>query len=125
MAGYNMMMWKSNNAVAAEREGMVVASKITKKWLADAGITEPVMFIKWLVRIGLISEAEWHHTSKFYNRVNYYRAEDIVEDLKRLNEYGRLAVLRQMFSEPQWRKAHTEAIRWEMIHRVNAAKDEV
>lgn len=44
MAGYNWRAGKSNNAVAAETQGLVVKSKITADWLKAHGIKEKVGF---------------------------------------------------------------------------------
>ena len=44
MAGYNWRAGKSNNAVAAETQGLVVKSKITADWLKAHGIKEKVSF---------------------------------------------------------------------------------
>mgnify|MGYP001744120419 CR=1 FL=1 len=71
MSGYNWRAGKSNNAVAAETQGLVVKSKITADWLKAHGIKEKVGFIKFLIRGGVIVAEEWHHTSKFFNRTEY------------------------------------------------------
>lgn len=82
-AGYSM----SNNAVAAYEEGMKPISKIKKADLPD-GMT--VKFFKFLVSKGLITASEWHHTSKHYNRTEFfdpteiaYQAREIENQLKR------------------------------------------
>lgn len=61
-AGYS----KSNNAVAAESEGKLVLTNFVK-YLRKffPGVTSAD------VRIA-VSPSEWHHSSKFYNEVNYY-----------------------------------------------------
>ena len=92
MAGYNWRAGKSNNAVAAETQGLVVKSKITADWLKAHGIKEKVSFIKFLIRGGIIVAEEWHHTSKFFNRTDYYSAEVITETLEMMEEEGRLQV---------------------------------
>ena len=82
MAGYNWHAGKSNNAVAAEAEGLVVKSKLTAACLKAHGIAETVGFIKFLIQAGKICPTEWHHTSKFFNRTDYYSAEEIIETLE-------------------------------------------
>lgn len=77
MAGY-FDFSKSNNAVIAENEGLMVASDLAKKLKRflkgiDATIVNDV-----------IPEREWHHTSKFYNQCNYYSYDDALEYLSEL-----------------------------------------
>lgn len=103
MAGYHGYS-KSNNAVAAEEEGKVVRSKITRAWLAEGGIDESPAFIKWLAAKELIIADEWHHTSKFYNEVDYFSVEGIKEELERLALHGRLEQIRQIYAAKETRK---------------------
>lgn len=120
MAGYNWFAGKSNNAVAAEAEGLVVKSKLTASWLKAHGIEEPVSFIKFLIRGGIIVAAEWHHTSKFFNRTDYYSAEEIIETLAMLEEEGRLQVWKDMFKVPEIRRETDSFTLWnESIRRFN------
>lgn len=60
MAGYSGYS-KSNNAVAAEQNGMLPLSRIT-------GAT------RWAIKLAgeLVGPEEWHHTSKHYNETDYY-----------------------------------------------------
>lgn len=104
MAGYNWRAGKSNNAVAAEAEGLVVKSKLTAAWLKAHGITETVGFIKFLIQAGKICPAEWHHTSKFFNRTDYYSAEEIIETLELMEETGHLQIWRDMYKVPELRR---------------------
>jgi len=104
MAGYNWHAGKSNNAVAAEEEGLVVKSKITATWLQAHGITEKAGFIKFLIQAGKIYPTEWHHTSKFFNRTDYYSAEDIIDVLESMEETGHLQIWRDMFKVPELRR---------------------
>lgn len=63
-AGYSM----SNNAIAAEYRGLFVASKVAQKlrrFKSFKGITASDV-------AEVLQAEEWHHTSKFYNRTNYY-----------------------------------------------------
>lgn len=103
MAGYNWRAGKSNNAVAAEAEGLVVKSKLTAAWLKAHGIAEGVGFIKFLIQAGKICPTEWHHTSKFFNRTDYYSAEEIIETLEMMEEVGSLQIWRDMFKVPELR----------------------
>lgn len=103
MAGYNGYS-KSNNAVAAEEEGKVVRTNISKDWLTEGGISESPTFIKWLAAKDLIAADEWHHTSKMYNEVNYYSVEGIAAELDRLAAYGHLDQLRRIYEVKEARK---------------------
>lgn len=104
MAGYNWFAGKSNNAVAAEAEGLVVKSKLTAAWLQAHGIEETVGFVKFLIQAGKIYPTEWHHTSKFFNRTDYYSAEDIIDVLESMEETGHLQIWRDMFKVPELRR---------------------
>lgn len=104
MAGYNWRAGKSNNAVAAEAEGLVVKSKLTAAWLKAHGIEETVGFIKFLIQAGKICPTEWHHTSKFFNRTDYYSAEEIIETLELMEEVGSLQIWRDMYKVPELRR---------------------
>lgn len=66
-AGYRDDFSKSNNAADAEADGRYPASVIAKK------LGVPIGFIKEHAPHG----GEWHHTSKFYNAVNYYDLADV------------------------------------------------
>jgi len=63
MAGYDGYS-KSNNAVAAEEEGLLPLSRINGA-------------PRWAIRMAgkLIGSEEWHHTSKSYNRTEFYNAD--------------------------------------------------
>lgn len=77
MAGYSGFS-KSNNAVDAESEGKMVLKNFVqylKKFFP--GVTSAD------VRMA-VSPSEWHHTSKFYNKVNYYDPMSLADsDLRR------------------------------------------
>ena len=103
MAGYYGHS-KSNNAVRAEEEGKVVRSKITRAWLSDGGIDESPAFIKWLCKNSFISADEWHHTSKYFNEVDYYSVEGIKEELERLTTSGNIDALRRIYASKEARK---------------------
>lgn len=78
MAGYNYQKGKSNNAVAAERRGLMTATQAAKAFGVEAKAIS-----------SLISSSEWHHSSSFYNEVNYYDPEDIEENIKELRELSK------------------------------------
>lgn len=70
MAGYAGFS-KSNNAINAENEGRFPLSIAKKMLSTQAKITQKVAEIA----LKATHSGEWHHTSKFYNRVNYYDIE--------------------------------------------------
>ena len=99
MAGYQGWS-KSNNAIAAEADGMVTRGKITKEWLTDNGITEKAGFIKWLISVNYIQASEWHHTSMFYNETDFFSGEEISADLERIDQRDGLDRLRAIYAGP-------------------------
>jgi len=60
MAGYSGYS-KSNNAIDAEERGLMTASALAKKLGVTAALIEEHC-----------EPEEWHHSSSWYNRVNYY-----------------------------------------------------
>lgn len=82
MAGYDWMQGKSNNAVAAEMNGMVPKSKITRELLELHGIELSVKDVKALIAMGEFRSSEWHHTSSRFNRTEFYDLTDLAERLE-------------------------------------------
>lgn len=119
MAGYNWIAGKSNNAVWAEENGMVTKSKITAAWLRKNGIDEKLTTIKLLIKVEAIWPEEWHHTSRFFNQTDYYSAESIVERLAELEEFGHLAIWRDMAAICALRRADYFTLRQEFLRRLN------
>ena len=75
MAGYDGHS-KSNNAVDAEGRGLMVASKlsaIVKRHRRYRGATASDI-------AAVLPIDEWHHTSKKFNRVNYYDLADLMSE---------------------------------------------
>jgi hypothetical protein len=66
MSGYNWSAGKSNNAVDAERMGMLTASAAAKALKVDTDAIREHL-----------GSSEWHHSSRFYNKVDYYNVEEI------------------------------------------------
>ena len=106
MAGYNWNKGKSNNAVNAENDGATTKTGITQAWVKANGINEKVGFIKWLVKHDLISASEWHHTSKMFNESDYYRPEDVREQLADLEQLGTLAVYKAIYADKTKRNSY-------------------
>ncbi len=83
MAGYSNYS-KSNNAVEAESEGRYPLSKAARIVAKETGIT-----IKKATSIlKEIGTDEYHHSSKFYNAVDYYDTERPIEVINHMNERG-------------------------------------
>ena len=75
MAGYDGFS-KSNNAIAAEENGLYPASVLARR-----------LKVKTAAVRALLSPEEWHHTSKRYNRTDYYSTEGAVEILDELRAW--------------------------------------
>lgn len=78
MAGYAHDYSKSNNAVDAEARGLMTATQTAQHLRAQGykGTTAKAVS-------ELVPAEEWHHSSKMYNRVNYYDpriAEEVVRE---------------------------------------------
>jgi hypothetical protein len=90
MAGYHGFS-KSNNAVHAEQSGLMVASKLARAaagyWPRLRGLTAADVEAE-------VSAAEWHHTSKMYNAVNYYDFQALKERGVRARLYRRVLARR-------------------------------
>jgi len=73
MAGYHNYS-KSNNAIAAENDGLITlkdALKYIRKYARNRHITS--------VEIADMRYDEWHHTSSYYKCTNYYLLETVAE----------------------------------------------
>ena len=73
MTGYDGFS-KSNNAIAAEENGLYPASVLARR-----------LKVKTAAVRALLAPEEWHHTSKRYNRTDYYSIEtaaDMLADLR-------------------------------------------
>lgn len=60
MAGYSGYS-KSNNAIAAENDGRFNATQLAKRLKVSSAAIK-----------ALLTPSEWHHTSSYYNRTDYY-----------------------------------------------------
>lgn len=74
--GYSM----SVRAAEAYREGKLPISKIRKQHLSSAGIAISLKDFHRLVKSGDVRATEWHHTSKHYNRTDFFDLDSIAED---------------------------------------------
>tara|TARA_Y100001968_G_scaffold15117_1_gene12194 strand:+ start:484 stop:933 length:450 start_codon:yes stop_codon:yes gene_type:complete len=95
MAGYNWRSGKSNNAVKAESDGRMVATKFAqyvKRWPSLKGCTA--------ADIKEACEAsEWHHSSKFFNVVDYYDPVEILSRSESRQELRDVVANRKLFQE--------------------------
>lgn len=85
MAGYDWFNGMSNNAVQAYDNGLKPLSKFTKQDLIDAGYKGTLKKAKQLAKDEKWLPSEWHHSSKYFNRVYFYDLHDLLLiDLKDL-----------------------------------------
>lgn len=88
MAGYYGYS-KSNNALAAEENGMLPLSRISGA-------------PRWAIKLAgeLQGADEWHHTSKMYNKTYYYDVDKTVRCAKSLvAQFGKKAVAREVIEK--------------------------
>lgn len=76
MSGYREDFSKSNNAHDAELEGKFPASVLAARIGVKAGAVR-----------ALLSPCEWHHSSKFYNPVEYFDEESAIEIIDELRNW--------------------------------------
>lgn len=95
MAGY-VGFSKSRNAVQAEKDGLMTASKLGKLLKVSAKtISENLRAL------------EWHHTSCKYNMTNYYSLDQIITDSLR-ESVDNLKNLRQIFRKQKEKQKQPE-----------------
>lgn len=68
MTGYSGFS-KSNNALDAEADGLMTATVAAKTLGVSAAAIKEIL-----------SPCEWHHTSSWFNRTNYYNISDLSEE---------------------------------------------
>ena len=77
--GYGYSRGMSNRAVSAYIRGIKPLSKIRKSDLEEAGFEGTLKTAKTLAKYGMWTPCEWHHSSGYYNRVDFYNPEDLLE----------------------------------------------
>lgn len=98
MAGYDG--WSmSNNARDAYDDGRVPLTGITREWLDANGIGLPVEHARWLARTH-VGPSEWHHSSKMYNKTNFYDADQIREHIQEHGDHADQFRARDALSTP-------------------------
>ena len=115
MRGYASNFSKSIRAMAAEEEGLLPASRITRPWLNDAGVTEPLTFIKWLLRTEQIPAEEWNHTGARFRRTWYYSGQHLTQmaangELDRARRFWALPAAERPRTADDWRLLRGRAI---------------
>lgn len=99
MSGYSWQHGKSNNAVAAERRGLVTASAFARwarRWRRYRGCTAADV-------AAAVAADEWHHTSKYYRETRYYSRESLIDEDCRRELAAQVAARRE--AERLWRAA--------------------
>lgn len=74
---------KSYNAMQAEREGRYPATEFKRVYGIDPRT--------------VVTATEWHHSSKFANRVNYYNVEDVMQALADMPYSERITKIKRGF----------------------------
>lgn len=69
----------SLRAAEAYQDGAFTLSGVRAADLAGTGLT--VEAFRAGVRAGIIASTEWHHTSKMYNRTDFFRPDDVREQI--------------------------------------------
>jgi len=102
IAGYDNFS-KSNNALEAEENGLYPLTKAVKVVARKAGCTQKEAR-KVLVELG---PREWHHTSKFYNPVDYYDANIAINLIK----YGTEESPEEIEEQEAWEREYAEILK--------------
>jgi len=99
--GYDWDAGKSQRAVFAEYRGLMTATQLGKKLGVSAKS----------VRAVLCAE-EWHHTSKMYNKTDYYNPESVCDEdiakMKAIDAEARKAKKAQ----PVTKRCNVEYVEW-------------
>lgn len=104
MPGYNYQAGMSNNAVNAYYEGKVPKSELTAAMMPRKC---SLAFAKFLIEEKEWEPCEWHHSSKFYNRTDFFSPVDL-NDLLENMEPEELNALRQQFADKKKEDADVE-----------------
>jgi len=76
MAGYDYDSWKSNNALAAEDNGLLKAGQIAKRYGVSLAAVQSCAI-----------PAEWHHVGGGFGRVNYYQPDQVDSVVEAMRAY--------------------------------------
>lgn len=95
MSGYNWPSGMSNNAVAAYNNGLCPASKISG---IPASLVEK-----------FCAPEEWHHASKFFNKVNFYNP-DAVREVFATEPEAIAALTKWRLDRNQGSEIHTDCV---------------
>lgn len=113
--GYSM----SNNARAAYDDGAVPLSGITAEWVKCHNIGCTVTELKALIGNYQVTSSEYHHTGKHFNRTDFYRPEDVREQVAQLSrediDVAKAAVKAQTTKDSEvtvHKNCHVEWLEW-------------
>jgi hypothetical protein len=99
--GYDWGAGKSQRAVIAEDRGLMTATQLGKKLGVSAKSVRAVLYTD-----------EWHHTSKMYNKTDYYDPEAVGDEdlakMKALDAEARKAKKAQ----PVTKRCNVEYVEW-------------
>ena len=115
MAGYDHAKGMSRNAVTAYEENLKPLSKVTAGDLKNAGIKISLALARWMAKNGHWRPCEWHHSSKFYNEVDFYDTGDLHNILQSIPE-GRLEKFRQAYQESRQAERIKKQTRTPALH---------
>lgn len=113
MSGYLPDFSMSYRAAAARSAGRVPLSGINRAALDAAGLSGlPVAFVRWAA--AALGADEWHHTSKRFNKTDFYDLEEVAAELLASGDERLLPPLSEMMA--RWRQERA-AGRTETVHR--------
>src|SRR5690348_3219737 len=99
---------KSNNSIQAENRGLMTASDLAR-----------VLGVRTTAVKDVLETSEWHHTSGWYNKTNYYDGQLLIavakNDLKEIENYDEdeVAEARQMLAKLLAESKHQKQSRTE------------
>jgi len=95
MSGYNYLNWKSNNAIEAEKGGLIKAGQLARRLCVSIAAVK-----------AKISPQEWHHVGGGYAKVNYYQRTPPDWQVEAAREYD------QAHRPQSWPSATVRLLKW-------------
>lgn len=77
---------RSVRAEAACGRGLMPWGDITADLLKQAGCPETLATVNRLRQAGLVAADEWHHTSKMFNKTDFWSVESIITQIEELSD---------------------------------------
>ena len=96
MAGYDYRRGMSKNAVDSYRRNIKPVSRFTAQDLRDAEVPISLGFARLMAQKKHWRPVAWHHSSKFYNKVNFYSLASLRRHIENLGN-RRMDRLRQQY----------------------------